>query len=420
MAEHFRVVGGARLVGEVTVPGAKNSALKLMAASVLAPGRTVLTEMPDILDIATMSEILRRLGCTVGWSAARGELVIDVPEVMATEAPYELVRQIRAAITLLGPLVTRLGEARIPMPGGDAIGSRPIDFHIAGLQKLGAEVNVEHGFVVARSGRLTGAPLWMDFPSVTGTENLLLAATLAKGTTTIDNAAREPEVVDLCEMLAKMGAEIQGAGTTTITVEGVESLQPVEHEVVPDRIVAGTWAVAAVITQGDITIRRARYEHMRTALDKLTATGAVVTDLGADGIRVAMDRRPTCVDVSTLPYPGFPTDLQPLAILVNAIGEGSAVVTENLYEGRFVFVDELARLGADVKTTGHYCIVHGRERLSSAPVEASDIRAGTGLVLAGLVADGVTEVHEVHHVDRGYAAFLDQLAALGADVRRMP
>jgi UDP-N-acetylglucosamine 1-carboxyvinyltransferase len=389
-----------------------------MAATLLAPGRSVLTDMPDILDIATMGEILRRLGCGVEWNPAAGVCTIDVPDQPLTEAPYELVRQIRAAITLLGPLTTRLGEARIPLPGGDAIGSRPVDFHIAGLQRMGADVTVEHGFIVARAGRLLGAQIWLDFPSVTGTENLVLAATLAKGTTTIDNCAQEPEVVDLCDMLIGMGARIDGAGSPTITVEGVETLSPVTHAVVPDRIVAGTWAVAAAITRGDVLVHRGNSAHLRVALDKVTAAGAVVVD-EADGFRVTMADRPRSVEVSTLPYPGFPTDLQPLAILLNAVASGSAVVTENLYEGRFAFVDELARLGADVKTTGHYCIVHGRERLSSAPVQASDIRAGTALVLAGLVADGITEVHEVHHIDRGYASLLDQLGALGADVTRV-
>jgi len=418
--EHFRVVGGGRLAGEVSVPGAKNSALKLMAAALLVEGRTVLSGMPDILDITTMGEILGRLGCGVEWSPGAGEWAVTVPAAPGVEAPYELVRQIRGSICLLGSLTARLGEARIPLPGGDAIGSRPVDLHVAGLQKLGAEVEIEHGLLIARApAGLTGAGIWLDFPSVTATENLLLAASLAKGTTTLDNCAREPEVVDLCEMLTAMGARIDGAGTSTITVEGVEGLSPVSHQVVPDRIVAGTWAVAAALTGGDIVVRRGRVDHLRVALEKFARAGLEI-DERADGFRATMGRRPRCVDVVTLPYPGFPTDLQPLAILLNALGEGSALVTENLFEGRFAFVDELARLGADVRTDGHHCVVHGRPRLSGAPVHASDVRAGVALTLAGLVAEGVTEVHQVHHVDRGYAGFVEHLQSLGADVRRVP
>jgi UDP-N-acetylglucosamine 1-carboxyvinyltransferase len=279
-------------------------------------------------------------------------------------------------------------------------------------------VETEHGMLVARAGGLRGAPILLEFPSVTGTENLIMAAVLAKGTTVIDNAAREPEVVDLCHLLAAMGARIDGVGTSTVTVEGVDALVPASHEIVPDRIVAGTFAYAAAMTQGDVRIRRGRVEHLEVALDKLVAGGAEV-DATPDGFRVAMHGRPRAVDVVTLPFPGFPTDLQPLAIALAAVSEGAAIITENLYDGRFQFVDELSRLGADVRTDGHHCVVHGRPRLSAAPVRASDVRAGAGLVIAGLVADGVTEVHEVHHVDRGYAGFLDQLTALGAEVARV-
>ncbi|MCU1589737.1 MAG: murA [Frankiales bacterium] len=413
--ERFVVAGGARLAGEVTVTGAKNSVLKLMAASLLAEGRTQLTAVPDILDVSIMSEVLRRLGCTV----TRGErsVTIDVPAELKHEADYDLVRRMRASIAVLGPLVARCGEAKVALPGGDAIGSRGLDFHIAGLVKLGAHIESEHGYLIATAPRLTGAQVWLDFPSVGATENLLMASVLAKGTTTIDNAAREPDIVDLCDFLVAMGASIEGIGTSTLVVEGVERLTPVEHETLPDRIVAGTWAYAAALTRGDVYIRGGRPEHLEIALDKLAMAGAQVrADL--DGFRVTMDGRPKSVDVVTLPYPGFPTDLQPMVLALNAVAEGTAMVTENVFEARWMFVNELTRLGADVRTDGHHAVVRGRERLSGAPVRAHDIRAGAALVLAGLVAEGVTEVADVHHIDRGYEGFVESLVALGADVRR--
>ena len=413
--ERFLVAGGARLAGEVSVTGAKNSVLKLMAAALLAEGRTTLTAVPDILDVTIMAEVLRRLGCDV--ARQNGTVVIDVPAQPGHEADYDLVRRIRASIAVLGPLVARCGEAKVALPGGDAIGSRGLDMHVAGLVKLGATVENEHGYLIARAPRLTGAQVWLDFPSVGATENLLMAAALAKGTTVIDNAAREPEIVDLCEMLCQMGANVSGLGTSTLEVEGVEQLQPVQHETVPDRIVAGTWAVAATMTRGDVFVRGARADHLEMPLDKLVQAGAVV-EPATDGFRVSMDRRPTAVDVVTLPYPGFATDFQPLFLGLNTVAEGTAMITENVFESRWMFVDELVRLGADVRTDGKHAVVRGRERLSGAPVRAHDIRAGAGLVLAGLVAEGVTEVAEVHHVDRGYEGFVDKLVSLGADVRR--
>jgi UDP-N-acetylglucosamine 1-carboxyvinyltransferase len=413
--ERFVVVGGARLVGEVAVTGAKNSVLKLMAASLLAEGRTHLTAVPDILDVTIMSEVLRRLGCTVSRGA--GSVTIDVPAQLGHEADYDLVRRMRASIAVLGPLVARCGEAKVALPGGDAIGSRGLDFHIAGLVKLGAHIESAHGYLMATAPRLTGAAVWLDFPSVGATENLLMASVLAKGITTIDNAAREPDIVDLCEFLVAMGAAIDGIGTSTLVIEGVERLVPVEHRTLPDRIVAGTWAMAAALTRGDVYVRGGRTDHLEIALDKLTMAGAqVAPDL--DGFRVTMDGRPRAVDVVTLPYPGFPTDLQPMVLALNAVADGTAMVTENVFEARWMFVNELARLGADVRTDGHHAVVRGRERLSGAPVRAHDIRAGAALVLAGLVAEGVTEVADVHHIDRGYEGFVESLVALGADVRR--
>jgi UDP-N-acetylglucosamine 1-carboxyvinyltransferase len=416
------VTGGAVLNGRVRVTGAKNSALKLMAASLLATGRTTIDEVPDILDVAIMSEVLRRLGCEVtyertGDGGGGGRVVVDVPEKPSTETDYDLVRKMRASINVLGPLVARCGSARVALPGGDAIGSRGLDMHISGLERLGATIVSEHGFLVATAPRLTGTSIWLDFPSVGATENLVMAAVLASGTTVVDNAAREPEIVDLCTMLGAMGARIEGAGSSTITVEGVESLSPVEYTTVPDRIVAGTWAIGAVMTRGDVVIERAIADHLTVALDKLTDAGAVVEVL-PDGLRVAMADRPRCVDVVTLPYPGFPTDLQPMAVALAAVSTGTALITENVYDGRFMFVNELVRLGADIRIDGHHAVVRGRERLSSAPVVATDIRAGAGLVLGGLVSDGVTEVQDAYHVDRGYPDFVEQLRGLGADVAR--
>jgi UDP-N-acetylglucosamine 1-carboxyvinyltransferase len=415
-AERFVVRGGARLSGEVVVGGAKNSVLKLMAAALLAEGPTTLESVPDILDVTIMSEVLRRLGCDV--ERTPGALRLDVPARPGHEADYDLVRRMRASIAVLGPLLARCGEAKVALPGGDAIGSRGLDMHVAGLVKLGATVDSEHGYLIARAPRLRGAQVWLDFPSVGATENLLMAAVLAKGTTQIDNAAREPEIVDLCELLVQMGAEIGGIGTSTLEVEGSESLHPVAlHRTVPDRIVAGTWAFAAALTRGDVLVRGGRADHLEIALDKLTTSGAVVT-VEPDGFRVRMDQRPRAVDVVTLPYPGFPTDLQPMVLALNAVADGTAMVTENVFEARWMFVNELSRLGADVRTDGHHAVVRGREQLSGAPVTAHDIRAGAALVLAGLVADGVTEVSEVHHVDRGYEGFVPRLQALGADVQR--
>jgi UDP-N-acetylglucosamine 1-carboxyvinyltransferase len=413
--ERFVVAGGARLAGEVTVTGAKNSVLKLMAAALLAEGRTELSAVPDILDVTIMSEVLRRLGCTV--QRGEGTVTIDVPAELGHEADYDLVRRMRASIAVLGPLVARCGQAKVALPGGDAIGSRGLDFHISGLVKLGARVESEHGYLIATAPRLTGAQVWLDFPSVGATENLLMASVLAKGTTTIDNAAREPDIVDLCEFLVEMGASIAGIGTSTLVVEGVERLRPARHTTLPDRIVAGTWAIAAAVTRGDVYVRGGRADHLEVALDKLTLAGAQV-DADLDGFRVRMDRRPSAVDVVTLPYPGFPTDLQPMILTMNAVADGTAMVTENVFEARWMFVNELARLGADVRTDGHHAVVRGRERLSGAPVKAHDIRAGAALVIAGLAADGVTAVADVHHIDRGYEGFVESLVALGADVRR--
>lgn len=417
MSERFRIVGGAHLKGEVHVPGAKNSVLKLMAATLLAPGKNTITNVPEILDVEIMIELLERLGCKV--NRLQGKVEIVVPEVPEHRADYELVRKIRASINVLGPLTARVGAADVALPGGDAIGPRPLDIHIKGLEALGAKVHIEHGYIVTEAPNgLTGTSIELDFPSVGATENIMMAAVLAKGTTVIDNAAREPDIVDIGNFLIEMGAKISGLGTTTITIEGVTKLNPATHATLPDRIIAGTWAFAAAITQGDITIKGARADHLEIPLEKLTNAGAVVTTK-ADGIRVHMERRPKAIDVATLPYPGFPTDLQPMVVAMNAIAEGDAIVTENVFQGRFMFVNELGRLGAKVTVDGHHAAITGVPQLSGAPVVATDIRAGVGLVLAGLVADGETIVEDAFHIDRGFPNFAEQLKALGADVKRI-
>jgi UDP-N-acetylglucosamine 1-carboxyvinyltransferase len=414
--DRFRVVGGAQLRGEVRITGAKNSVLKLMAASLLATGKTTITNVPDIADVDIMADLLTRLGCTV--VRGQDQVTIDVPAVPAHRADYDLVRKMRASINVLGPLVARVGKAEVALPGGDAIGSRGLDFHIKGLEALGANAHIEHGYVVAQApSGLNGAAIDLDFPSVGATENIMTAAVLAKGITTIDNAAREPDLVDLGEFLISMGAHIQGLGTPLITITGVESLQPTTHATIPDRIITGTWAFAAAMTRGDITIHGARAEHLELPLEKLASAGAIVTST-ADGIRVRMDQRPQAIDVATLPYPGFPTDLLPMVIALNSIADGHSLVTENVFESRFMFVNELSRLGAQISVDGHHASIEGVPELSGAPVEAHDIRAGAGLILAALVSEGETTIDEAFHVDRGYPNFAEQLQSLGAKVTR--
>ena len=414
--DRFRIQGGARLVGEVHVGGAKNSVLKLMAASLLAVGKTTIANVPAIADVEIMSDLLRRLGCTVTHDGSL--LTIDVPQTPLHRADYDLVRKMRASINVLGPLVARIGLAEVALPGGDAIGSRGLDFHIKGLESLGATAHVEHGYVIAEAPQgLTGAAISLDFPSVGATENIMTAAVLAQGVTTIENAAREPDLIDLGEFLISMGAKIAGLGSPVITITGVKELSPTHHVTVTDRIIAGTWAFAAAMTQGDITIHGARADHMEVMLEKLASAGAIITST-ADGVRVKMEQRPSAVDVATLPYPGFATDLLPFIIAMNSIADGDSLVTENVFESRFMFVNELSRLGAQIHVDGHHASIHGITQLSGAPVEATDIRAGAGLVLAALVAEGVTTVDGAFHVDRGYPEFAEQLRALGADVTR--
>ena len=416
VGERFLVTGGNRLSGKVAVTGAKNSVLKLMAASLLAEGTTTITNCPDILDVPLMAEVLRGLGANVELD---GSVVrITSPDEPKYEADFAAVRQFRASVCVLGPLVGRCKRARVALPGGDAIGSRPLDMHQSGLRQLGAECAIEHGCVVASADHLHGAEIQLEFPSVGATENILMAAVLAEGVTTIHNAAREPDVVDLCEMLIQMGAVIEGAGTSTLTITGVDRLHPTEHRVIGDRIVAATWGIAAAMTRGDISVTGVDPAHLQLVLHKLHDAGATVTQTD-NGFRVVQYERPKACNVATLPFPGFPTDLQPMAIALASIAEGTSMITENVFEARFRFVEEMIRLGADARTDGHHAVVRGIPQLSSAPVWSSDIRAGAGLVLAGLVADGETEVHDVFHIDRGYPLFVEDLTSLGAEIERV-
>jgi UDP-N-acetylglucosamine 1-carboxyvinyltransferase len=400
------------------VGGAKNSALKVMAASLLAEGRTEIGNVPDIADCRTMADVLGRLGAVV--ERRDGTLVVDTSGPLEAETPYELVRRMRASILVLGPLLARTGRARVAMPGGCNIGRRKIDLHIRGLERMGAEFSYDHGYLIAQAGsRLQGAVVSLDFPSVGATENLMMAAVAAVGTTVIENAAREPELQDLADFLVAMGARIDGVGTPTIEIVGVEGFTPTFHTVIPDRIEAGTFALAACVTGGDVALRGARADHLDLVLAKLDEAGAAIS-VGEAGVRVAMEGRPQAVDLVTLPYPGFPTDLQPPIMALLATAEGTSIITENVFESRFMFVDELNRMGADIRTEGHHAVVRGVDRLSSAPVRVLDLRAGAALVLAALGADGVTEIADVGHVDRGYEDIDSKLSALGAEISRQP
>ncbi|MFN2543788.1 MAG: UDP-N-acetylglucosamine 1-carboxyvinyltransferase [Actinomycetota bacterium] len=417
MADKLFIDGGRRLSGTVAVSGAKNSALKLMAASLLASGRTTIRGVPRIVDCLTMGEVLEHLGASVRWTG--NDVEIDTSLVDSVETPYELVSRMRASIIVLGPLLARYGRARVAMPGGCNIGARRIDLHVRGLERLGATFEYEHGYLEAKAARLHGTMISLDFPSVGATENLMMAAVAGAGTTVIENAAREPEIVDLADFLRGMGARIEGDGGTTIEIEGVDAFAPVDHRVIPDRVETGTFAIAACATGGDVFLAGARPDHLDIPLSKLDeAGGAIRTD--ATGIAIRMDGRPQSVDVITLPYPGFPTDLQPQMMAMLAVSRGpGSIVTENVFESRFMFVDELNRMGADIRTEGHHAVIRGVNTLSAAPVRALDIRAGAAVVIAALVADGTTEISNIYHLDRGYEELEAKLAGLGAHVRRV-
>jgi UDP-N-acetylglucosamine 1-carboxyvinyltransferase len=418
MSRRIVVRSGAPLAGDVWVSGAKNSVLKCMAATLLAPGRHVISNVAAIEDVTVMGDVLSAMGVVIDRSGLDTEasLVLDVPVECIPEAPYELAERIRASIVVLGPLLARFGRAKVPMPGGDDFGSRPIDMHIKGLELMGADIVVRHGDLDARADQLRGGRINLDYPSVGATENLLMAAVLAKGTTVIDNAAREPEIGDLVDLLTAMGARIDGKDTATLTIEGVDALHPTEHVVIPDRVEAATYATAVGLAEGGVTIRGARLEHMDMLAEKLGEMGVHVSAVD-DGIWVTSEGRPRSVDVSTLPYPGIATDYKPFLLTLLTVSDGIGIVTENVYgANRYAYVAELVRMGADIRTQGHHAVVRGVPRLSGAPIRAHDIRAGAALVLAGLAAEGETVVYDAHHVERGYADLVTSLKGLGADV----
>ncbi len=410
---HYALRGPHGLTGDVRISGAKNSALKMMAAALMVPGEVTLERVPRITDVYLMVEVLERLGASVHFDGHR--LTIDASGDLLEETPYDLVTRMRASIQVLGPLLARLGRARVAMPGGDAIGSRPIDMHLQGLERMGAKFTSQHGYVEAVTERLRGTRVLLEFPSVGATENLIMAAVTAEGKTQIENAAREPEIQDLAKFLNACGARITGVGTPTLDIEGVDELGPARHEVIADRIEAGTFAIGAAATRGDVRLLDVRPECLELPLQKLEDAGAEVK-IGDGEVRVAMSRRPTSIDMVTLPYPGFPTDLQPPMMVLLAQAEGSSILTENVFEARFLFVDELNRMGSQIRVEGHHAVIRGVERLSGAPVRAPDIRAGAALVLGGLCAEGDTQVYDVGHIARGYEDFVTKLKGLGAAV----
>lgn len=414
------VRSGPPLEGTVAVAGAKNSALKLMAATLLAEGSYRLSNVPRIVDVDLMAELLRAVGCTVEWdSTVEATLRIDVPAEITPVAPYEIVERFRASVVVLGPMLARCGEATVSLPGGDDFGPRPIDMHMRGLTEMGAHIEVVHGNIEASASELLGDRLVLDFPSVGATENLLMAAVAAKGTTVIDNAAREPEIYDLCQFLGRMGASISGAGSSTLVVEGAgtaQYLRAADHTVIPDRIVAATYLAALGVASGEVFVAGARHDHMELLCNKLTEMGMLITP-DTDGIRAIAPRRLDSVNCSTLPYPGVATDYLPFLVVMLATASGAGSVTENLFPGRFRYIDELRRMGADIRPADHHAMVWGVERLSGAPVKAHDIRAGAALAVAGLGADGPTVVIDAHHVARGYEDLAGDLASLGADIR---
>lgn len=416
--EKLKVTGGCRLKGEVKASGAKNAALPILAASLLTADDLVLHNVPHLSDIRTMGKLLSGLGMTVERPSDTETVRLNAKSLTTLTAPYELVKTMRASIVTLGPMLARFGEARVSLPGGCAIGARPVDQHIKGLQTLGAEVVIDHGYVVAKAKRLKGAHIVTDMVTVTGTENLLMAATLAEGTTVIENAAREPEVVDLANCLIAMGAKIRGAGTPVIEVEGVSELHGATHSVLPDRIETGSFLVAALMTRGDVTVTHAAPHTLDIVLEKLREAGAAV-QTGDDWIRVSIDKRPKAVSVRTVPHPGFPTDMQAQFMALDTIAEGTGRITETIFENRFMHVPELQRLGANITVDGHTAVVTGVEALSGANVMATDLRASASLVIAGLVAKGETIVDRIYHLDRGYDHMEVKLAALGAQIERI-
>lgn len=416
----IRVEGGHAIEGSVCVSGAKNSALKLMAATLLAPGKTTLTNVPNISDVHVMGKVLKRMGATIEV-VDEHSLVIDTSSVDSWEAPYELVAKMRASTAVMGPLLGRFGRAKIAMPGGCNLGARKIDMHILGLEALGVEFDTDHGYIYADASKgLTGTSVTLEFASVGATENLIMAAVKAKGETVIDNAAREPEIVDLANMLNKMGAKITGAGTPVVTIEGVDELHPVEHRVVGDRIEAGTFLVAGAIMASEQGVEVTGFNpvHLGMVLRKMELMG-IRAERTENGMKVYRADRIAPVDIQTLPFPGFPTDMQAQVMVLSALADGTSIITENIFENRFMFASELSRMGANIRVEDHHALIHGVDGFSGAQVVSPDLRGGAALVIAGLIAEGVTEVSAIHHIYRGYERFVEKLTALGACVERV-
>lgn len=416
----IRVEGGHAIEGSVCVSGAKNSALKLMAATLLAPGKTTLTNVPNISDVHVMGKVLKRMGATIEV-VDEHSLAIDTSSVDSWEAPYELVAKMRASTAVMGPLLGRFGRAKIAMPGGCNLGARKIDMHILGLEALGVEFDTDHGYIYADASKgLTGTSVTLEFASVGATENLIMAAVKAKGETVIDNAAREPEIVDLANMLNKMGAKITGAGTPVVTIEGVDELHPVEHRVVGDRIEAGTFLVAGAIMASEQGVEVTGFNpvHLGMVLRKMELMG-IRTERTENGMKVYRADRIAPVDIQTLPFPGFPTDMQAQVMVLSALADGTSIITENIFENRFMFASELSRMGANIRVEDHHALIHGVDGFSGAQVVSPDLRGGAALVIAGLIAEGVTEVSAIHHIYRGYERFVEKLTALGACVERV-
>jgi UDP-N-acetylglucosamine 1-carboxyvinyltransferase len=417
--EKLIVTGGARLTGSVKVSGAKNAVLPVIAASLLASTESTLLEIPDLDDVQTICDALQHLGVKVKKKDEE-TLVVDSRNITCCEAPHDLVRKMRASFLVMGPLLARMGNAKISLPGGCAIGSRPIDLHLKGFEALGAEIVLGHGFIEAKAPRgLTGNRIYLDFPSVGATENIMMAASLAQGQTIIENAAEEPEIVDLATYINAMGGKVKGAGTNIIKIEGVAELHGVSHAVIPDRIEAGTYMVAAAITGGNILLENVIIDHLKPVVAKLTEAGVSIVEEGA-GVRVIGGQQLIkAVDIKTLPYPGFPTDMQAQLMALMTVAHGTSVITETVFENRFMHVDELKRMGAHIKIEGRSAVVEGIRKLTGAPVKATDLRAGAALILVGLVAQGETEIGCIHHIDRGYVNIEDKFRALGANIRRV-
>jgi len=417
--DKLQITGGVRLDGEVRISGAKNATLPMLAAALLADGPVTVANVPHLHDVTTMIELLARMGVTVTVDE-RMRIEVDPSSITECFAPYELVKTMRASILVLGPLVARHGRADVSLPGGCAIGARPVNIHVAGLQAMGADIHIEGGYIRARAGRLRGAHLVLDTVTVTGTENLMMAAALADGETVIENAAREPEVVDVANFLIAMGAQIHGAGTDKIVINGVRNLHGTSYQVLPDRIEAGTYLVAGAITGGRIRVKNVRPDHLDAVLAKLAEAGASIS-IGADWVELDMhSQRPRAVDVRTAPYPAFPTDMQAQFAALDTVALGVGTVVETIFENRFMHMLEMRRMGAEIRLEGNTAIIHGVPELTAAPVMATDLRASASLVLAGLVAKGRTDIERIYHIDRGYEAIEEKLAQVGAQIRRVP